>query len=283
MLDGPGHYSSTVQVNMLIRLMSDLHLEFGDYAATQLPEDKETTLVLAGDITVASNTIVDAIFIEFMGKCSEQFKQVVMILGNHEHYDGTFHKTADLVGHSVSHLRNVHILDNDVFLDIDAKVAFIGATLWTDCGTLNDMTPNTHLWHGMPESRIVKYGEKKMSIDDVRNEYLASRDFIFDRVEKCKAWGYKTVVISHHLPSAKSVHKNYVGHPMNIFFNSDMDLDILEANPKLWLHGHTHSACDYMLDKVIGDTRIVCNPRGYHGAESPPESRGFNPNLILEI
>ena len=31
--------------------------------------------------------------------------------------------------------------------------------------------------------------------------------------------------------------------------------------PKLWIHGHMHNRSDYM----IGDTRIVCNPRGYAG------------------
>ena len=29
--------------------------------------------------------------------------------------------------------------------------------------------------------------------------------------------------------------------------------------PALWIHGQTHEACDYL----IGQTRIVCNPRGY--------------------
>ena len=32
---------------------------------------------------------------------------------------------------------------------------------------------------------------------------------------------------------------------------------------KYWIHGHTHDACDYM----IGDTRVLCNPRGYIGHE----------------
>jgi len=33
---------------------------------------------------------------------------------------------------------------------------------------------------------------------------------------------------------------------------------------KLWTHGHMHNASDYM----IGETRVVCNPRGYVGYES---------------
>jgi len=33
---------------------------------------------------------------------------------------------------------------------------------------------------------------------------------------------------------------------------------------KLWVHGHTHDPYDY----VIGETRVVCNPRGYIGYEA---------------
>jgi hypothetical protein len=33
---------------------------------------------------------------------------------------------------------------------------------------------------------------------------------------------------------------------------------------KLWTHGHTHHSFDY----VIGETRIVANPRGYIGYEA---------------
>ena len=48
---------------------------------------------------------------------------------------------------------------------------------------------------------------------------------------------------------------------MNGAYSSDLSEFIL-ANPqiKLWTHGHTHDVFDYM----IGSTRVVCNPRGYH-------------------
>ena len=45
---------------------------------------------------------------------------------------------------------------------------------------------------------------------------------------------------------------------------------------KLWTHGHTHHAFDY----VIGETRVVCNPRGYEGYEGPT---GWDPNKVIEI
>ena len=45
---------------------------------------------------------------------------------------------------------------------------------------------------------------------------------------------------------------------------------------KLWTHGHTHSSHDYQ----IGNTRIVCNPRGYAGYEAISEN--YKP-LTIEI
>jgi hypothetical protein len=41
--------------------------------------------------------------------------------------------------------------------------------------------------------------------------------------------------------------------------------DLILSNPqiKLWTHGHTHHEFDYM----IGDCRVVCNPRGYKNYE----------------
>jgi predicted NBD/HSP70 family sugar kinase len=36
---------------------------------------------------------------------------------------------------------------------------------------------------------------------------------------------------------------------------------------KCWVHGHTHSTHDYM----IGNTRVLCNPRGYPREYGLPE------------
>jgi Icc-related predicted phosphoesterase len=53
-----------------------------------------------------------------------------------------------------------------------------------------------------------------------------------------------------------------------------MEQMILALNPRLWIHGHTHTSFDYM----IGDTRVVANPHGY-----PGENEEFNPSVIVEI
>ena len=48
------------------------------------------------------------------------------------------------------------------------------------------------------------------------------------------------------------------------YHNSYEDYIMDHPQIKLWTHGHTHERYDYM----IGETRIVCNPRGYIGHEA---------------
>ena len=51
---------------------------------------------------------------------------------------------------------------------------------------------------------------------------------------------------------------------MNGGYHSDLS-EFMFSHPqiKLWTHGHTHQKYDYM----VGETRVVCNPRGYIGHE----------------
>ncbi len=272
---------------MKIRILSDLHLEYGDYVVKPLPDDKETVLVLAGDITVAASRVSKNVFIPFLKRCADQFGLgVVMVMGNHEHYHGEITKSKDILNKLIEEAGlhpQVIILENEiVYID---DVAFIGATMWTDCSLDGiDMSPKaTWLWNGMTDSKIISVNGKKMSAYHSRDFFDTSAGFILDKVTSLKEKGWKTVVISHHCPSSKSTHEQYKGQDFNMFFVSQMDLNIAEANPDIWIHGHTHHAFDYKLDETVCNTRVICNPRGYHNRESLPESRGFNPLLTIEV
>jgi hypothetical protein len=69
------------------------------------------------------------------------------------------------------------------------------------------------------------------------------------------------VIVSHHTPSLQSVHKRFRHSDCNSSFSNNMDEEILKMKkpPKMWIHGHTHDRFDYM----IGETRVICHPRGY--------------------
>jgi hypothetical protein len=67
-------------------------------------------------------------------------------------------------------------------------------------------------------------------------------------------------------------------HHMNGAYYSDLSELILD-NPqiKTWVHGHMHNQSDYM----IGDTRVVTNPRGYMGYETIANT--FDPGFSFEV
>jgi len=82
------------------------------------------------------------------------------------------------------------------------------------------------------------------------------------------------VVVTHHAPAAASIAPRFVGKPLNAAFASRLDDLIENGRPSLWVHGHTHSSFDYRL----GQTRVLCNPRGY-----PGENPYFQPGLVVEV
>ena len=63
---------------------------------------------------------------------------------------------------------------------------------------------------------------------------------------------------------------------MNPAFASNLEDVIKTYRPELWIHGHTHVACDY----EIHGTRVVCNPRGYPAESSSQE---FLAGLVVEV
>jgi hypothetical protein len=82
--------------------------------------------------------------------------------------------------------------------------------------------------------------------------------------------------VGHHAPSKLSTHPRYADdYVINGGYSSDLSEFILDhPKIKLWTHGHTHYAFDY----VIGETRVVANPRGYIGYEAQADH--FQPKLI---
>ena len=83
-------------------------------------------------------------------------------------------------------------------------------------------------------------------------------------------------MVTHHAPSIRSIADRYKLDPVSAAFASNMDDFILEYQPRLWIHGHTHESFDYK----IGKTRVVCNPRGYASTE---ENKRFRPDYTLVV
>ena len=263
---------------MKIAICSDLHLEFGDIV---LKNDGADVLILGGDILTAQELhdfkaddvkFADELTIrgtaeryrEFLARCSAEFPHVIYIAGNHEFYHSKYPDAYNYLEEECSAFNNVHFLEQRCKEICD--VTFIGATLWTDMNK-GDRTTLMLVQEMMNDYRVIRNSDKnyaRLKPLDTYNRHIKSLDYIKSVINSNP--NKKYVVVGHHAPSKKSVKPRYAEDvEMNGAYSSDLD-DFILAYPqiKLWTHGHTHDAFDY----AIGNTRIVCNPRGYIGYES---------------
>lgn len=252
---------------MKIALASDLHLEFGPIELTN--DENADVLILSGDTIPANFVRLDRyddggieyreMFATFLGRVSTQFKHVIMVAGNHEHYHYSFEKTIPLFKSIVADYPNIYFLEKETVKI--GYITFIGATLWTDMNCDDPETINSMLYT-MNDYRLIKNGDRRLTPEDTIEAFYETLGFI-DRatMDNCKS-----VVVGHHAPSKQSTHPRYANDLlMNGAYSSNL-FDFIYRRPqiKLWTHGHTHIPFDYMINK----TRIVCNPRGYIGHEA---------------
>lgn len=282
---------------MKIKLVSDLHLEFSDINIKN--DEGCDVLILSGDIMIAeelydhpetsynmySNVNLADLghkqqrvqrFRDFLKRCSFQFPHTVYVAGNHEFYHGKWKRTLTVLADECAKLGNVYFLEAGCKKIND--VTFIGGTLWTDMNKGDPLTMHA-VRDMMSDFRVIKKedeGYTNLKPYDTVQRHRHMLDYIKSVV--AERHDEKFVVVGHHSPSKLSTHEQYKDeHLMNGAYSSDLSEFIMDRPQiKLWTHGHTHHPFDY----IIGETRIVCNPRGYEGYE--PES-GWNPNIVLEI
>jgi Icc-related predicted phosphoesterase len=260
-----------------IALASDIHLEFG-------PIELENTqsadvLILAGDICQAvdvnNDTTIGRICQTFFEQVGARFPKVIYIMGNHEHYQGDYARSRERLQRMLDHhqCNNVHLLEKDTVTIQD--VTFIGGTLWTDFNRSDSLC----MWHAsqsMSDYRVCKNSGRgisgggyasRLQPEDTLADHQAMLDYI--RIVTEGQLDKKFVIVAHHAPSSESVAECYKGDLlMNGNFYTDLSEFILDRPQiKLWTHGHMHNNSNYW----IGETRVVCNPRGYVGHESSAE------------
>ena len=262
---------------MKLYVLSDLHLESD--RTWRFPDcvGDFDVAVAAGDIDGPARVSVQRLATEpvLAGK------PVVLVAGNHEHYQTVFQdNVAD--GLTVAEGTNVAFLHRSA--TVIGDVRFLGVTLWTDYA-ITGMTKTSMVVAGafMQDHRSIEYREGdgepvEFTPWHAREEHR--RDVRFLKSELAIPHVGPTVIVTHHLPSAHSISSQYATSALNPAFASDLDDIIASSGAALWIHGHTHTSCDYQL----GGTRVICNPKGYgparHYAQENPR---FDPALIIEI
>jgi 3',5'-cyclic AMP phosphodiesterase CpdA len=246
---------------MKLQIFSDIHLETSDYTPAQPAAD---TVVLAGDIHVGRGGI---------GWIKKHFpeKPVIYVAGNHEFYGNSVRAQLNEL-RSAAEGSNICFLENESIQVGD--FTFLGCTLWTDFKAwanpkeamlaakkgirdFNDILGRTDWFH--PEDSVVLHQQ--------------SFDWLKDELKKHPP--EKTVVLTHHAPSEKSIPPQHVGDILNGAFVSPLDDFVKESGVPLWVHGHTH----YSVDYKIGKTRVFSNQRGY----AWDKDKHFKPDAVIEL
>lgn len=247
---------------MKLHILSDLHNEFELYKPHDVDAD---VVILAGDIDIHGRAINWA-------KQTFPDTPVIYVLGNHEYYSDTYPDLLERISADAKD-SNVHVLEND-HIKIGG-IHFLGCTLWTDFMLFgNEATAMITAQRCMNDFKVIHLGtqNKRLSPHDTLLMHSDALDWLRSTITEYK--NEPIVIVTHHAPSAGSIAERYSRDQLSAAFASGLDYFVKDSKAILWVHGHTHNAADYR----IGDTRIVCNPRGY-----PGENTGFNPALIIKV
>lgn len=265
---------------MMIRELSDIHLEFIRYAEDvrreagriipELPTDSETVLIIAGDIGSTKRITALSLFIDIV--CA-RFKHVIYVLGNHEHYWSDISMTENTLRGTLTN-SNLTIAGNFVQTVVIDGITFHAATLWTDYKKSPDEMKAVAS-RFLNDHRYIKDGPDLFTPDKAQKIHASCKRKLA-KLMKGKD-NSKTVIITHHLPTYKAVHPKYGDDPLNGAFASDLDAFILKHQPAYWFFGHTHDA----YNGTIGTTQLVCNPVGYPNEQI--KNNGFHPSNVFTI
>jgi Icc-related predicted phosphoesterase len=266
-------------------IFSDLHItnvSLSQLDRLRIPE--ADVCICAGD----TSGIVE-MSMEFLKRHVVPHMPVVTVLGNHDYYGSTIDIGLKAAKRDAG--EHIHVLENDTV--IIGQVRIIGATLWTDF----------EIEHGV-DGQELPLDERKAFAIQVCKRYMMDFQTIFrsawpddgmpglltakeliDRHMESRAYivaqlarpfDGTNVVLSHHAPSPRSLHPDFKGHPSNAAFASDLSALIDDGKPNLWVHGHVHHFLDYQQ----GQTRVLCNPRGYRRER---DHTGFVPGFVIDL
>lgn len=240
---------------MKIQILSDLHNEFEELP---IPHTDADVVVLAGDIDVGTKGT----------EWKKGFnKPVIYIPGNHEYY----HNDIVEINKNAALIKQCQV---PILMD-SGLVRFICCPLWSDFNLFPDKEfgAKRSAIQRMNDYKVIKYKGKPLTPEDTIEFHKNYLEYI--KKELNRPFDGKTVVVTHHAPSIRSVQECYKNDLMTAAYASNLEY-LMGPKINLWIHGHVHVSNDY----DINGTRVISNPRGYAPFDLNPD---FNPELVVEI
>lgn len=261
-IDKPSPSTTIVKIHLL----SDLHLTESPFVP---PATDAEVVILAGDVTDGVAGIAWA-------RQAFPHQEIVYVCGNHEFYGGDWEGILAAC-HQGAAAHEVHFLENSK-VEING-VRFLGCTLWTDFDLKGENYRGlaTQICaEAMRDFSVIGDGPVRLRPTQSRLRHRASRVWL--ETQLAKPFSGPTVVVTHHLPSARSLNSVFKNEWTSCAYASH--LDGLLGTSVLWVHGHVHHSNDYVVD----GTRVMSNPRGYTAGINPTRgNRRFDPGLVVEV
>ena len=229
-----------------IQYASDLHLEFLEntlYLETHPLQPVADILVLAGD----TGYLGDEGFVKhpFWDWASENFKQVIVIPGNHEFYLG--YDLGQLHDGWCMEIRhNIRCYYNAV-IHLSDDTDLIVSTLWGYIEPQDAFSTERRVndFYRIKDCGVVINSER------FNQEHAKCRAFIEKAVSESQA--KHIVVATHHVPSFQLVSPDFKGSPINGAFTAELGNFIAYSRIDYWIYGHSHRN----IDRIIGNTQCV--------------------------
>lgn len=254
---------------MKFSLISDLHTDIMDVPVMEITDCD--AILVAGDVALGS----DGIRWLHDNIRREGTTPLLYITGNHEYWDAglTYEEIEEKI--KQWEFSNIHFLQNKAYAFYDQKTVVLGCTLWTDF--LYNGNPNRDIgraMHYIPYDYSSGYEPNQILEENKKSTY-----WLQTNIQNYKELGWKTVVMTHHAPTTRSVGPRYRFSENNVYFVNTFDKYQIFDWPDVWVHGHVHDPFDYQ----INGCRVLCNPRGRTLADGSFENPAFDHNFRFEV
>ena len=235
-----------------VQFASDLHLEFhpnSEFLANNPIVPVADILVLAGDIGHIGHGSYSTH--PFWDWASANFKEVLVVPGNHEFYGG--HDLKNISdGLEVNIRKNVKWYYNSVVWIGD--IEFILTPLWSNIFPVAEQS----VCRQLPDFKYIGFNGQRLTIPQYRQLHADCVKFLNTALSQQK--NGRRIVATHHVPSFRCVPEEFKNSMLNSAFYSDLDAGIEKSDIDYWIYGHSHRNVGEIK---IGNTILVSNQLGY--------------------
>lgn len=252
---------------MRLQIVSDLHIDINRITVNKFKKFIKPicdNLAILGD---TCNNYNNENLNDLIKYCTDNFKNVFYIAGNHEYFCKNGKYTMNDVD---THFKNIsypnfHYLQrNKVVID---GIKIIGCTLWSK---IHEQY-NDDVMSSIGDYKYI-YTENGLLTPRESNSFF-DRNITWIKGELKEV--IPTIIFTHHSPIKDSCELKYRIRRNNCAFSTDLE-ELIENNKHLllWAFGHTHF-CYY---KKVGNCSVISNPKGYSN-----ECPNFNSEYVIEI